>query len=119
MYLFRSLPGLSDFQKPLHASVMIEFAGRAAIPSHVIVRRIADEAVLLNVATEHYYALDSVGYSMLLHSTSGATLADAVDALLNEYEVDREQLVADFTALLNRLLEAGLIEMLPPAATPK
>lgn len=119
MYLFPSLSSLADFQKSLHASLMIEFAGRAAIPNHVIVRRIADEAVLLNVATEHYYSLDSVGYSMLLHSTSGATLADAVEALLEEYEVDREQLVADFTALLNRLLEAGLIEMISPAATPK
>ncbi|MCS7078835.1 MAG: PqqD family protein [Chloracidobacterium sp.] len=93
---------------------MVDFNSRATIPNHVIVRRVADEAVLLNLATEHYYALDSVGYAMLLQSTNGGTLADAVEALLDEYDVTRERLVEDFEELLNQLLEAGLIEIVPP-----
>ncbi|MDW8215969.1 MAG: PqqD family protein [Acidobacteriota bacterium] len=94
---------------------MVDFNCRITIPNHVIVRRVADEAVLLNLVTEHYYEIDSVGYAMLLQATNGGTLADAVEALLNEYDVTRERLVEDFKEFLKQLLEAGLIEIaLPP-----
>lgn len=95
---------------------MLSLANRAQIPKHVIVRSVADEAILLNLATEHYYGLDSVAYSMLRQATDCPTLHDALAALLDEYEVEPEQLWQDFHALLEQLLQADLIEIVPPNA---
>ncbi len=100
----------------VETSPIVEFDSRAVIPDHVIVRRIADEAVLLNLHTERYYGLDSVGRAMLSQATSSATLADAVEVLLQEYAVEREQMVKDFEAFLNQLLSAGLIEIVPSSS---
>ncbi len=96
---------------------MFSLMNRALIPKHVIVRSVADEAILLNLVTEHYYGLDSVAYSMLQQATSCPTLQDALAALLDEYEVEPERLQQDFNALLEQLQQANLIEIVPPDPT--
>ncbi|OYT71858.1 MAG: PqqD family protein [Chloracidobacterium sp. CP2_5A] len=101
-------------RNPEKQTVMVDLRCCATIPSHLIVRYIADEAVLLNLLTERYYTLDSVSCSMLRQSTRCASLAQAIEALLDEYEVERERLVEDFTTFINQLCEAGLIEIVPP-----
>jgi hypothetical protein len=93
---------------------MLSPMNRAQIPKHVIVRSVADEAILLNLVTEHYYGLDSVAYSMLRQATSCPTLQDALAALLDEYEVEPERLQRDFDSLLEQLRQADLIEIVPP-----
>jgi hypothetical protein len=93
---------------------MLSLMNRALIPKHVIVRSVADEAILLNLVTEHYYGLNSVAYSMLRQATSCPTLQDALAALLDEYEVEPERLQRDFGTLLEQLRQADLIEIVPP-----
>ncbi|MGQ9896449.1 MAG: PqqD family protein [Acidobacteriota bacterium] len=92
---------------------MISLTDCALIPQHVIIRPVADEAILLNLATERYYGLDNVAYSMWQQATRCPTLQDALAALLDEYEVEREQLWRDFQSLLEQLLQADLIEIVP------
>jgi hypothetical protein len=101
------IPHLSDV-------TMLSLMNRALIPKHVIVRSVADEAILLNLVTEHYYGLNSVAYSMLRQATSCPTLQDALAALLDEYEVEPERLQRDFSTLLEQLRQADLIEIVPP-----
>ncbi|MFQ3580792.1 MAG: PqqD family protein [Chloracidobacterium sp.] len=87
---------------------------RAFIPSHVVVRTVADEAVLLNLDTEHYYTLDSVATSMMRHATTCPNLKTAVEQLLKEYDVNAEELLRDFESLIRQLLQAKLLELQPP-----
>src|SRR2546426_10114013 len=43
---------------------MVSFANRAATPTHVLVRILDRESVLLNLETEQYFGLDGTGTRM-------------------------------------------------------
>jgi hypothetical protein len=80
------------------------------LPDHVKIRELAGEAVLLNLASETYFGLDEVGTRMINALTSGKTVEEACEALLEEYDVDPETLKADLDRLIQKLLEKGLIQ---------
>jgi predicted mannosyl-3-phosphoglycerate phosphatase (HAD superfamily) len=80
-----------------------------AISEQVLARRTGDEMVLLNLDNEQYYGLDEVGARFWAQIESGASFDQAVDALLDEYDVDRETLVVDLTALVEDLRQNGLV----------
>ena len=67
--------------------------------------------MLLNVNTENYYGLDEVGTRMWSVLSEAPSIADAIDKLLEEYEVDRTTLESDVDELLTELLEKKLIEL--------
>lgn len=81
------------------------------ISKDVLVQELAGETVLLDLASENYFGLDAVGtrvWQLLNKGEEGSVL---IDTLLCEYEVEREVLEKDIAALLERLREAGLIEI--------
>jgi len=41
--------------------LMVAFADRVAVPSHVLVRFLDGESVFLNLETERYFGLDETG----------------------------------------------------------
>jgi hypothetical protein len=79
------------------------------IPDHVLSRRVGDETVLLSLADEHYYGLDGVGTRFWEIVADGTTFENAVDVLLLEYEVERDVLVRDLTAVVQDLRSNGLL----------
>jgi hypothetical protein len=79
------------------------------IPDHVLSRRVGDETVLLSLADEHYYGLDGVGTRFWEIVVDGTTFEKAVDMLLVEYEVERDILVRDLTAVVQDLRTNGLL----------
>ncbi len=82
------------------------------VPDHVIVRGVGDEAVLLDIETDEYYALDATGYAMFTAATSSSSLQVAVDGLFDSFDgVDREKFTTDFAAFMAELLEAGLLAL--------
>lgn len=77
-----------------------------------------DEMVFMDVSRGWFYSLRETGlraWELLGEDEAGTTLDDIVSALCEEYDVDRETCVRDITALLNDLVEAGLVEIDPPA----
>jgi hypothetical protein len=70
---------------------------------------VGGEGVLLNLDTERYYVLDDVGMRMWQVLAEGGDVTAALDALLAEYEVDRDALVQDLVRLIGELEEAGLL----------
>jgi len=92
---------------------MVLFTDRARVPSHVLVRFLEGESVLLNLETERYFGLDTTGTRMWKAVTSAAQISAAYEELLNEYDVDPELLRSNLTDLLGRLLENGLLEVHP------
>ena len=89
----------------------IPFNARVTVPDGVLVQELQGESVLLNVNTENYYGLDEVGTRMWSVLSEAPSIADAIDKLLEEYEVDRTTLESDVDELLTELLEKKLIEL--------
>jgi hypothetical protein len=100
---------------------MLTLSNRAQVPSHVLVRFLDNEAVLLNLASERYFGLDQTGTRMWQLATAAPSIEVAYQQLLAEYDVAPEQLLEHLSELLTMLVENGLLEVLPAedtAATP-
>ncbi len=69
------------------------------------------EAAILNLKTGVYYGLDDIGASVWRMLNEPRRVDDLVDALLGEYEVDREECQHDVIALLGELAVRGLVEI--------
>ena len=80
-----------------------------SIPSGVMRRRLGDESVILELDSAHYFGLDEVGTRMLDLLDRSATIQEAYDALLEEYEVEPDELAREFEQLIDKLLARKLI----------
>jgi hypothetical protein len=89
----------------------ISLTCRASILPDVLIQELQGESVLLNVRTGRYFGLDEVGTRMWAAFTTAESLRAACDALLAEYDVDRERLEQDLKALVEKLVEHGLVEV--------
>lgn len=92
---------------------MVIFTDRAATPPHVLVRLVDRESVLLNLETEQYFGLDETGTRMWQLITVSPSIEAAYRELLVEFDVEPELLKTNLTELLGRLMENGLIQVLP------
>ena len=92
---------------------MVSFNDRASVPSHVLVRFLEGESVLLNLETERYFGLDSTGTRMWKAVTAAPDISVAYQELLDEFDVDPELLRSNLADLLGRLVENGLLEVHP------
>ena len=109
--LAASLVVLGDRKKGV--SRMISFADRAIVPSDVLIRFLDQESVLLNLNTERYFGLDSVGTRMWQLVTSMPTIDAAYFQLIEEFDVDPVTLRSNLAELLEHLVENGLIATQP------
>lgn len=88
---------------------MIDFNRAVAIQEATIVRHVEGEAVLLNLDTQSYYALNPVGAHMLDVLTHSPTVDAAYAALVSDYDIDPATLKTDLVELIDQLLEQGLV----------
>jgi hypothetical protein len=82
-----------------------------SISKDVLTQELQDETVLLDLDSENYFGLDSVGTRIWQLLNEGQDEVAIVNTLLDEYEVEREVLEKDISGLLSRLNEAGLIKI--------
>jgi hypothetical protein len=95
------------------AERVLSFMDRVVVPSHVLVRFLDKESVLLNIETERYFGLDETGTRMWQLVTSAEKIDTAYRQLLEEYEVEAELLRENLTDLLKELIENGLLQLTP------
>ena len=72
-------------------------------------RRIDDETLLLDLESEEYFSLGDVGTEAWARIEQGTTIDAMVDELLEVFEVDRATLDADLRALVDDMVDAGLV----------
>lgn len=84
---------------------------RFTIPTDVIFHELSGEAVLLNLQSGKYFGLDEVGTRMWSLIAEHGELAQISPILLKEYEVDEARLSADLLALVDELVEHGLLNI--------
>ncbi len=81
------------------------------ISSDVLSQEVNGETVLLDLEGESYFGLNEVGTRIWQLLLAKVSLAEALETLTDEYDVGREQLEADLTELLAKLMKAKLIRV--------
>jgi Coenzyme PQQ synthesis protein D (PqqD) len=84
---------------------------RAIKPNHVLFQEIGAESALLNLNKEHYFSLDDVGTRMWAVLVSAASIQEAQESLLCEYEVEAAQIQHDLYDLIQQLVEHDLVQL--------
>jgi hypothetical protein len=87
----------------------ISFSDRVTVPDDVLISHLQDEAVILNLDSERYYGLDDVGTRFLSVVTTSESIESAYDRLRGEYDVDPDILRNDLLALIENLIDRGLL----------
>lgn len=82
---------------------------RVAVPEDVVVRDLADEAILLDLDTGNFFGLDVVG-TRIWHLLAEYRSTEAiVPLILQEFDVDERELRRDLEALITQLLTKRLL----------
>jgi len=89
----------------------ISFSDRVTVPDDVLISSLQDESVILNLDSERYYGLDDVGTRFMSVLTTSESIEIAYERLRDEYNVDPEVLREDLIALVERLIDQGIIEI--------
>ena len=87
----------------------MNLSDKVSIPTQVMARTVGDETVILDLASGTYFGLDPIGARIWQLMGEGRALAEICTAMLDEYEVEREQLEADVLKLVAELAARGLV----------
>ena len=90
----------------------IELKSRVRLQKDVLIQKIGEEAVLLNLGTENYFALDEVGTSIVTILEESDSVREAVGKLLQKYETEETKLTEDITHLVEECKEHGLLQII-------
>lgn len=88
----------------------LPFDATITVSPDVMVRKVGDESVLLDLKTERYLGLDDVSARFWDLLTSGEPIQSAYEKLLEEFEVEPDRLRNDLDAFVKELIQFGLIE---------
>lgn len=83
---------------------------RAFPTSRVLCKDLGDEAVLLDLTTETYFGLNASGRRIWTLVTTLPTMRQALSILLDEFDVAPDDLERDMRALIEELVDRGLLE---------
>ena len=91
----------------------------AHVPDHVVYRSFEAETLLLNLETGQYHGLNATGGRMIeLIKEGSGQVAEAIDQLATECEVDASEIEHDLVSFCAQLSERGLIELSDPPGDP-
>jgi hypothetical protein len=91
--------------------MMTHSTTRAIKPNHVLFQEIGAESALLDLNNEHYFSLDDVGTRMWAVLVSAASIQEAQESLLREYEVETAQIQHDLYDLIQQLVQHDLLQL--------
>ena len=89
----------------------ISFSDRVKIPDDVLISKLQEESVILNLDSERYYGLDDVGTRFLSVLSTSESIEAAYQTLLKEYDVDGQVLRQDLLTLVEKLVAQGLVQV--------
>jgi hypothetical protein len=92
-------------------AMSISFSDRVKIPDDVLISKLQEESVILNLDSERYYGLDDVGTRFLTVLSTSESIEAAYKTLATEYDVDSQMLRQDLLELVQNLHDQGLIQI--------
>jgi hypothetical protein len=72
---------------------------------------VAGETVILGLTAGRYYGLDAVGARVWQIIQTPTSFSDVRRTIVSEYDVEPERCEADLLALLQKMADAGLVEI--------
>jgi hypothetical protein len=93
----------------------IPLSSTFSVSQEVLSQEVSGETVLLDLQNESYFGLDAVGTRIWQLLQENNRLQQVFDIMLEEYDVDEKQLDKDLNELLGKLLDEGLIAIVPAA----
>jgi len=89
----------------------IDPKARVRLAKDVLIQKVGDDAILLNLNTENYFALDEVGTRMIATLQESDSVTQAVRKLVGIYEVDESKLTSDAVRLVEECEQHGLLQV--------
>jgi hypothetical protein len=81
--------------------------------SDIIARTLGDAAVLIRLQTNRIYELNGTGARIWGLLKAGSTRQQVVDALLPEFDIERDALTQAVDELIGMLRAEGLVDLAP------
>ena len=94
-------------------AMSISFSDRVKIPDDILISKLQEESVILNLDSERYFGLDDVGTRILSVLTNSDSIEAAYETLVREYDVEGQVLRRDLLQLVEELVAQGLIQINP------
>lgn len=79
--------------------------------SNQMASEIGGETVILGLAAGRYYGLDEVGARVWQLIQQPTAVAELVRTIVSEYQVAPERCLGDLVPLLQKMADAGLVEV--------
>ena len=92
------------------AITAIEPTTKVKVSPRVYARAFGDEMVLLDFGLGEYFGLDPIGAEVWRRLEAGDVLLQIADALVEQYEVSRDDAVRDVVVLVSEMRDHGLVE---------
>ena len=89
----------------------IEPTARVRLAKGVLMQKVGDDAILLNLNTENYFTLDETGTRIIDTLQESDSLNQAVRELVGIYEVDESKLTSDAIRLVEECEQHGLLQI--------
>ena len=89
----------------------MEVTAQVRLAKDVLMQKVGDDAILLNLNTENYFALDQVGTRIIDTLQESDSVTQAVQKLMRIYEVDEGKLTKDAVRLVEECKEHGLLQI--------
>ncbi|MGL6267876.1 MAG: PqqD family protein [Chitinophagaceae bacterium] len=79
--------------------------------TNFIANPIGDEIIILNMETGDYLGLNSVGSAIWEHLKSSHSVAEIIDLLVTEFDVDKETCLKQTLQYLEQINAHGLLQV--------
>jgi hypothetical protein len=89
----------------------IEPTTRVRMAKDVLMQKVGDDSILLNLNTENYFSLDEIGMRIIDTLQESDSVAQAVGKLVGIYEVDEDKLTKDAVRLIEECEQNGLLQI--------
>lgn len=93
------------------AKVDMKLSSTISYHVHILASDLEDELVMLNLESSHYYGLEAVGKFIWEQIRTPLTVAELVETLLAQFDVERETCEREVIAFLEELEQEGLIQV--------
>jgi hypothetical protein len=91
---------------------------RYALSPGAMLQVASGEALLVNLEAEEMFALNETGAAIVMRLTDGQDLGALIDALAQEYRVERAEIARDVRALVDELVGRHLLVPAPGSGRP-
>lgn len=89
----------------------IDPTARVRLAKDVLIQKVGDDAILLNLNTENYFTLDEVGARIVTALEESDSLEQAIRKLVGIYDVDESRLTSDAIRLVEECEQNGLLQV--------